>query len=528
MEMEQNTITRQYKFRPMDNNGKVTQSIELIGPIESIKGLARLMSTSNVISLFFAPAEQSREEEILKIAASQRTESYLRPNWLDTSTPPFPFQRVPVTRFLRLSTTLANNPALTRNLRPANLRPVYLKKPYTAVTVLIDNLTSEQYETDDWSGIVDLVEAIQIQTSGPTEASRALRKKLKYGTVHKQLRALTILDFLIQNAGERFLRKFADEPLLERLRVASTDPLSDPAVRTKCKQLFPQWAISYKGVPGMERITQLYAQLPKRKQPMRQQQSKVLKETEEPEEPPMGHSVSVSAGSGKSTMLSEPGKSSPKIWSKRNKESRRGKSLNIENERPEILQAIAAASVASTNLMNALKFVNREDERVSENPDVVEKFNLCKTLRRQLLRYIQHIESEDFLGSLIHANEELVNALMTFEVLDKSVDYDSDSEEDMPFNADYNQIRTRSMSIQLSGLKLDQPRSGRSASLSSPPVDEQTLERFQQLESDSEQSEDDDIDNPFGDRNAIKTPAVENPGPTWYVSLQHTAVVFDY
>lgn len=31
-----------------------------------------------------------------------------------------------------------------------------------------------------------------VQTTGPTEASRAIRKKLKYGSVPQQLRALTV------------------------------------------------------------------------------------------------------------------------------------------------------------------------------------------------------------------------------------------------------------------------------------------------------------------------------------------------
>jgi hypothetical protein len=52
------------------------------------------------------------------------------------------------------------------------------KKPYTAVTVQVDNLTSEAYEVDDLSGIPDLVEVVRIQDTGPTEAARALRKKL--------------------------------------------------------------------------------------------------------------------------------------------------------------------------------------------------------------------------------------------------------------------------------------------------------------------------------------------------------------
>lgn len=52
------------------------------------------------------------------------------------------------------------------------------KKPYSAVTVQIDRLTSEQFEEDDFSGIIDLIEVIRIQSSGPTEAARAIRKKL--------------------------------------------------------------------------------------------------------------------------------------------------------------------------------------------------------------------------------------------------------------------------------------------------------------------------------------------------------------
>ena len=40
--------------------------------------------------------------------------------------------------------------------------------------------------------VPELVEAINIQSTGPAEASRALRKKLKYGSVHGQKRALTV------------------------------------------------------------------------------------------------------------------------------------------------------------------------------------------------------------------------------------------------------------------------------------------------------------------------------------------------
>lgn len=132
------------------------------------------------------------------------------------------------------------------------------KKPYSAVTVAVENLTSENYEEDDVGGIPDLVEAIKLQASGPAEAARAIRKKLKYGNVHRQIRALVLLDGLIQNAGPGFQRTFADEMLLERLRVCGTSDLSDPVVRDKCKELFRNWAVEYKNVRGLEQVAGLY------------------------------------------------------------------------------------------------------------------------------------------------------------------------------------------------------------------------------------------------------------------------------
>jgi hypothetical protein len=52
-------------------------------------------------------------------------------------------------------------------------------------------MTSEQFEEDDLSGIIDLVEVIRIQSSGPTEAARAIRKKLYVSKVSLYVARLT-------------------------------------------------------------------------------------------------------------------------------------------------------------------------------------------------------------------------------------------------------------------------------------------------------------------------------------------------
>ena len=90
------------------------------------------------------------------------------------------------------------------------------QKPYSAVTNWVEQLCSEQYEEDDYTGVPDLCDVARLQSTGydphlpmsisnssPTEAARAIRKKLKYGNIHRQARALTLLDAMLQNGDRR-------------------------------------------------------------------------------------------------------------------------------------------------------------------------------------------------------------------------------------------------------------------------------------------------------------------------------------
>ncbi|CAK7273969.1 hypothetical protein SEPCBS119000_005930 [Sporothrix epigloea] len=343
------------------------------------------------------------------------------------------------------------------------------KKPYSAVTVAIENLTGEAYEEDDLSGIPDLVEVIKLQATGPTEAARAIRKKLKYGSVHRQLRALTLLDGLIENAGPRFQRSFADEMLLERLRVCGTSAMVDPDVRKKCSLLFRSWAATYKNTPGMERLARLDKELPQRKQVVTQAHSRVIQETDNPFDgdedeaesaAPAAAAANPGQASSSRTQTQPPsqaqapsqsgnrldffgpasrgpdrgsrGAASAKSSGKDKRGSKKQpKPFNLEAERPLMKATIADASMASTDLTNTLQTINREVERISENNAAIQRFEQCKLLRRKILRYIYLVDSEEYLGSLLHANDELVTALMLFEQLDRSIDADSDSDDDL-------------------------------------------------------------------------------------------------
>ena len=65
------------------------------------------------------------------------------------------------------------------------------------------------------------------------EASRAIRKKLKYGNVHRQLRALVILRSLTENAGKGFQLHWANQELVNRLKEMAQDVSPIPTRQTK-------------------------------------------------------------------------------------------------------------------------------------------------------------------------------------------------------------------------------------------------------------------------------------------------------
>ncbi|TKA80063.1 hypothetical protein B0A49_02503 [Cryomyces minteri] len=426
-----------------------------------------------------------------------------------------------------------------RTFKPSSLLRAWVleqRKPYSAVTVQIDRLTGDQYEEDDLGGIIDLVEVIRIQGSGPTEAARAIRKKLKYGNAHRQIRALVILDGLMQNAGSRFQRAVADEPLLERLRILARDDMVDSEVRKRCNSLFRQWANAYKNTPGLEKIATLYKQLPTTTRPA-PQQLKVLQETDmetHSESNPFASSApAVSSSSRPVTLTAAPKLSSSSVFKSSSKDKKdnkkdKPKRFNLENEKPQILETIAGASVASTNLSNALQLVNRENERVSENKEVMSRFETCKILRRKILGYIQLVESEQWIGSLLTANDELVKALTAFEILDKSIDDDSDSAGDWDDDDDAKPSGTSTSTGQkgaaeaLAGLNIGggeappakPPRPGTTAMPPPPHLSSTGKKPLRDSDSDSEE-EDVDDDNPFGDENAVSTPRNERAGMSW-------------
>lgn len=312
------------------------------------------------------------------------------------------------------------------------------------------------------------------------------------------------------------------------------DDMVDATVRQKCRVLFAQWANAYRNTAGLERIANLYKEFPKTSRPEAARQ-KVLREipADPDQESPFAEPSSSSRSRsnlkdkqlGQSAAPSRPVTLTPtssgfsyKLF--KEKKDKTGKPFSLSKEKENMTTSIAQASIASTNLMNGLQLINRESERVSNNIEVLKRVEACKNLRRKILYYIQHVESDEWIGSLVNANDELVKALTTYEIMDRSISDDSDS--DAWENADGikgsgGHARTSSAQHQLAGLSLSEappvkpPRPAAPAAISMPsrppvpaPVASAKLD-----------DDDEDDDDPFGDSHAAKTPFDERAGMTW-------------
>lgn len=308
------------------------------------------------------------------------------------------------------------------------------------------------------------------------------------------------MDALIQNAGTRFQKAFADEPLLERLRILARDDTVDAEVRQKANVLFRSWAVAYKGTPGLERIAALHKELPRTKRPqpqqsriVRQQDAEAAREREEhSQSPPRSRRPEPPhTSSSRTTTPVVLGAGTPLPTTslfkrdKKDKKKTKGQPFNLEREKGQMLETMASANVASTNLLNGLQLINREQQRVSENAEVMRRFETCKQLRRQILRYIHLVESEQYIGGLLNANDELVKGLMAFELMDKSIDDDSDSD-----NEEGNVSAAEAAMANMGMNESAPPKPPRPTSIPMPP---------QRVEPDSEPEEDED--DPFGDSN---------------------------
>ncbi|KAF8641028.1 hypothetical protein AX17_000673 [Amanita inopinata Kibby_2008] len=285
-----------------------------------------------------------------------------------------------------------------------------LEKPHSSVTDWVDILTSTNIAEEAFEGIPELVDAIRLQASGPAEAARALRKKLKHGQVHQQYRALVLVKALVENAGPKFHTAFSDGQLIDVFKQLNSDPSTDKRVKKKLLAVLMAWRDQYQPDPAMSLFAGLYQQCAGARYAPQDDLEQIT-------------------GLSSTKIHKKRDKEETKKREKHEREERRKNEeeqrrrraarvpFNLEKDKPKVIGTIAEASQASSNLVNAIMLVNPENDSLLKNERVQECLSRAKQTKKSLVRYIQLVEDEDLIGTLIETNDRIIAALEMYDKL---------------------------------------------------------------------------------------------------------------
>ncbi|KAK0543387.1 hypothetical protein OC846_001012 [Tilletia horrida] len=318
------------------------------------------------------------------------------------------------------------------------------QKPHSSVSDHIDRLCTERYEEEEYGELPELVTAIKLQpATGTAEASRSIRKKLKYGSVHAQKRAIFVLGALVANGGTRFQQSFADERLVHTIKLTSSDPLIDLTVRKRLMRLLYSWAVQFKSDPAMSQVARLYTACgggQKSAAQLRSEAAELVRKREEAAAKEQKERADRKAAALRTKQEEKDKAIAQKLQDKeraKNRSTGTRTVFNFEKEKPAIQATLAQASQLSTALVNALQLVNRDKESVETNTRVQEYLGKVKAERKRVVRYIQLVQQhEETVGALIAANDQVLLALQLYDKLSKPPELDSDDEIAASFGAD--------------------------------------------------------------------------------------------
>lgn len=136
------------------------------------------------------------------------------------------------------------------------------------------------------------------------------------------------------------------------------------------------------------------------------------------------------AASSSSTHARTSSKDIKKKESKdKDKKKLKVKPFDWQKEKPQVVQEIAIANQNANNLINGLKLINREVDNVADNEKIKENLAKCNTSRKSIVKYTRLVEDEEWIGTLVQTNDNLLYALQMYEKYLKPIDQDSEDEE---------------------------------------------------------------------------------------------------
>lgn len=104
-------------------------------------------------------------------------------------------------------------------------------------------------------------------------------------------------------------------------------------------------------------------------------------------------------------------------------------SFNFEKSKPKIIQEIAMATQSANKLINALQHVTSDDWEFDSV--IQESYLRCERDKKKIICYVRLVEDEEWIGTLLAANEVLLKAIDMHDTMLTSYHEDDDDEGDL-------------------------------------------------------------------------------------------------
>ncbi|KAI8336216.1 hypothetical protein BC941DRAFT_461702 [Chlamydoabsidia padenii] len=101
--------------------------------------------------------------------------------------------------------------------------------------------------------------------------------------------------------------------------------------------------------------------------------------------------------------------------------SRPQTTFNFAAAKPKIIQEIALANQHHNQLVNALKHLNTREDRweidLQHDKKLQEYRQECEESKKKIVKYARLVEDEEWIGTLLATNEELLKALDMYDIM---------------------------------------------------------------------------------------------------------------
>ncbi|CAN6337986.1 unnamed protein product [Urochloa humidicola] len=259
-----------------------------------------------------------------------------------------------------------------------------------AAAVRVDKATNELLLGPDWTLNIDICDAVNSDHGQAKEVIKALKKRIQHKNANVQFLALTLLETLIKNCGDRVHVQVIERNILEEM-MKIVKKKTDMQVRDKVLTLLDSWQEAFGGPGGKHpHYYWAYAEL---------KRSGVEFPKRSPDAAPI-FTPPVTRPASLPSYL-QAGYGMPVNSSSRLDEamSSNGASLSM----PDLERMLGAAEL----LTEMLRAVDPSDHDAVNDEIITELLNQCRSDQKKILSLVSSLRDEELLGQALDLNDKL-------------------------------------------------------------------------------------------------------------------------